>query len=205
VAVRLTDAMRTRFLDLVSAKVLPMKAAKQLDLNWRGVRNYADANRDFADEWADARATAVEQIEERLWHAAEEGEPWAINKVLDSYAPEVFNRPKEVKMEIAGEVKHTLSGASADTIIADFNKLTADRIRTIEANNDELLAIDAVIVDEDTPEDKTDPVSDDSPPPPPWLPDMPPEVEPETSTPTPTVTKVPPLPWAINREDNDND
>ena len=91
-------------------------AAKAVGVDTRTPRNFAERNPDFAERLELAHEEAADPVEQKLYDAALDGEPWAVNKWLEANSKRW--RPKAAKLEISGEVIHSIEGAPLDKLLA---------------------------------------------------------------------------------------
>ena len=75
---RFTPEKQEAFLALIRLGTRPLAAASSLDLAANTVKNYARSTPDFAEAMELAHHAAAEPIEEKIYEAALDGDPWAV-------------------------------------------------------------------------------------------------------------------------------
>jgi hypothetical protein len=101
------EELEREYIRLILAGAGPITAARGVGSTQRAMAAYVDANIDFMLRVEDAKGQLLEAAEQQAWHAATrmgydedgreymDGEPWAIRFVLESHAPETWQKPSQ--------------------------------------------------------------------------------------------------------------
>lgn len=90
------------------------KAAAILKVTRRGLELFIERNPELVEVRREAREVALDVVEDKLWSAAEQGEPWAVTFALKTQAK---SRGYTERQEVTGkdggalDVAHALKGA----------------------------------------------------------------------------------------------
>tara|TARA_R110002126_G_scaffold114762_1_gene253390 strand:- start:107 stop:805 length:699 start_codon:yes stop_codon:yes gene_type:complete len=157
---RFTPEKQEAFLALIRLGTRPLAAASSLDLAANTVKNYARSTPDFAEAMELAHHAAAEPIEEKIYEAALDGDPWAVKLWLTAYNPEVWGAQTQ-KVEISGEISHIVGEGSPMSDIIELQQRALQRsddraLGTASEEEEEILDIE-ILEPEPTPEPEPEP------------------------------------------------
>jgi hypothetical protein len=114
---RFTPDKQEAFLALVRMGTRPIAAARAIKVHPDTVKRFARSNPEFADSIESAHHEAAEPIEEVVYRAAMDGEPWAAKAWLEAWNPAQWGaKPTQVK--VSGEISHIIGDLGpADAIL----------------------------------------------------------------------------------------
>lgn len=123
---RFTPSKQQAFLALIRLGTRPIAAARAIGVHPRTAKNFARSNPDFADELELAHFEAAEPVEEVIYKAALDGEPWATKVWLEAWNPKQWgSRPKEVR--ISGEISHKVEELGPTESIIELQRRALQR------------------------------------------------------------------------------
>lgn len=112
---RFTPEVREVYLRLLRDGKGRFAAAAACGVHPETVRRHARASEDWREAVLEAEAEACEQVEDKLWEAALDGQPWAVDRWLSSRASNRWAREKVgggVVVNVVGNVEVLVAGVS---------------------------------------------------------------------------------------------
>jgi hypothetical protein len=132
--VRFDATRRAQYLDLLAKAVTTPAAAKAVGVTQGTVIAHRKSDPEFDAAVKQARADATAPIVEAMWDLALSGSFAAQKYLLENMAPEDWKDPKNIKVEVSGQIESVGEGGRAAQI---------ERIQKLQATLGERLALRA--------------------------------------------------------------
>lgn len=131
---KFTPQAQQQYLELLRKAVTPPHAAQAVGVATRTIKDIMRADPEFGEAVKQARADATAPIVEAMWDLALSGSFAAQKYLLENMAPEDWKDPKNIKVEVTGQIESTGPEDRAGQI---------ERIRRLEERLTERLALRA--------------------------------------------------------------
>lgn len=124
----MNELQKADFTDLLRNGKLRFDACRQLDITVAQVRYAYKNDPNFRSEVDDALLEATEPVEDALYKAAKEGQPWAVKEWLTKRDKERWGeQPKELR------ITHELDGTELMTSVGEIYAKLEERRRAVGA------------------------------------------------------------------------